>query len=114
MHTTTLIPQHPPSLPEFKAFIESLPGGSWGGALGIPRGVVVAERGHVYVDYDDKYGYYFDAYLDEQRKADLLAQFGRLPQLALHVQASIVDVGSKELADGLCSLLLSKWGGVLE
>jgi hypothetical protein len=114
MHTTTLILREQPSLADFRAFIESLPGGGWAGAIGIPRGVVEAERGHVYVDYDDKYGHYFDNYLDEQRKADLLAQIGQSPQFAIHVQASVVDVGSRELADHLCKMLLAKWGGTIE
>ncbi len=114
MHTTTLIPQHQPSRAEFQAFIESLPGGTWAGALGIPRGVIEAERGHVYVDYDDDYGHYFDTYLDGQRKAELLAQLGRSPRLAFHLHASQVDVGSEELADTILSRLLRTWGGATE
>jgi hypothetical protein len=114
MRTTTLIPKQPPSLAEFKAFIEALPNGAWAGHSGICRGVVEAERGHVYVDYDDNYGRYFEAYLDEPRKAELLARLGQAPRLALHIQASTFDVGSGELAEEVCTLLRSRWGGELE
>ncbi len=114
MHTTTLLPKHPPSLAEFKTFIEALPNGAWTGLTGVSRGVVEAERGHVYVDYDENYGPYFDNYLDEQRKAELIARLGDAPRVALHIQASTFDVGSNELAEEVCALLSSRWGGELE
>jgi hypothetical protein len=114
MRTTTLIPKHPPSLAEFKTFIEALPNGAWTGLTGISRGVVEAERGHVYIDYDENYGRYFDESLDEPRKAELVARLGHAPRLALHIQASTFDVGSHELADEVCALLRSRWGGEQE
>jgi hypothetical protein len=114
MRTTTLIPKRPPSLAEFKTFIEALPNAAWTALTGISRGVVEAERGHVFVDYDENYGRYFDEYLAEPRKAELVARLGHAPRLALHIQASTFDVGSNELADEVCSLLRSRWGGELE
>src|SRR5262249_21292763 len=99
MATTTLIPRNRPSLEEFRAFIESLPGGYWADESGIPRGVVEAERGHVYVDYDSNYGRYFQNHLDTRRRAELLARLGGAPTVALHVEASVVDPGSDELAE---------------
>jgi hypothetical protein len=68
----------------------------------------------VYVDYDENYGRYFDESLDEPRKADLVARLGYAPRLALHIQASTFDVGSSELANEVCALLRSRWGGELE
>jgi hypothetical protein len=94
--------------------IESIPGGSWADGLSTPRGVVEAERGHVYVDYDNAYGDFVERYMDEQRREELLNEFGGAPKLALHIHASTFDVGSDELAKEVAGLLLGLWGGDTE
>src|SRR5205807_1730020 len=61
--------------------------------------------------YHDHYQEYFDKYLDEDQRAELTAQLGFSPRLALHVHASNAYERSRELAREVCEALVKQWGG---
>jgi hypothetical protein len=111
MHTITFYPKHLPTLDEVKGFVQSIPEGDWVTDTGVSRGVIESEDGRVYLDYDDHYREYFDKYLDAQQRAELIAQLGFSPTLALHLHASHAYQGSRELAHAICKSLVTKWGG---
>jgi hypothetical protein len=111
MHTITFYPKTPPSLADIKGFVQSYPEGDWLTEPGVSRGVIEAEDGRVYLDYDDHYREYFDKYLDERQRAELTARLGFSPTLALHIQASHAFRHSRELARAICTTLATKWGG---
>jgi hypothetical protein len=111
MHTITVYPKSKPSLEEIKGFVRSFPEGDWVTEGGVPRGVIESEDGRVYLDYDERYGEYFDKYLDERQRAELTARLGFSPTLALHVHASNAYQHSRELAHAICEDLVKQWGG---
>jgi hypothetical protein len=108
MHTITVYPERKPPLEEVKGFIRSFPEGEW---VTSSRGVVESEDGRVYLDYDDHYREYFERYLDERQRAELIARLGFSPTLALHLHASNAYRHSGELARALCEALVKRWGG---
>ena len=78
---------------------------------GVSRGVVEAEDGRVYLDYNEHYREYFDKYLDEQQRTELTSRLGFSPTLALHLHASNAYQHSRDLAQAICERLVNKWGG---
>ena len=108
MHTIAIYPQRNPSLEEIKGFVRSFPDGEW---VTASRGVIESDDGRVYLDYDEHYREYFDKYLDEQHRAELTAQLGFSPRLALHVHASNAYQHSRELARAISDALIEQWGG---
>jgi hypothetical protein len=111
MHTITVYPKSRPTLEEVQGFIRALPEGDWVSEAGTSRGVVEAEDGRIYLDYDERYRHYFDNYLSDQERADLSKRLGFSPTLALHVHISNAFRQSDQLARSVCQDLLRKWGG---
>lgn len=111
MYTITFFPQQQPSLEEVRRFIESYPEGDWVTDAEVERGVIESEEGRIYLDYDDQYRDYFNRFLDEGERAELIDRLGFSPGLALHVHASHVGQHSRELAQEICDRLVTIWGG---
>jgi hypothetical protein len=108
MHTISVYPERNPSLEEIKGFVRSFPDGDW---VTGSRGVIEADDGRVYLDYDEQYRKYFDQDLDEQQRAELTGRLGFSPRLAIHLQVSNAYQHSRELARAVCEALVRRWGG---
>src|SRR5438067_7998788 len=106
MHSITFYPRASPTLEEVKGLVELLPGGFWHWGESLRRrGVVETEDAVVYIDYDDHYHEYFEKYLDEHEKRNLVDRLRISPRVALHLHASHRTPRSKELARTVCEML---------